>query len=522
MIHAPRVRPAATAAGGILIMVVTIVITLLVGEVMFRFIDGYRLDRMELTLREGVQQEQADNSMEYARKMLIEPSFNLAWYATDPPDYDRSPHASLPADWTRAVDEYKPMANEPAFIKEELKLHYNLNWLEDACRTGDHARVLRHYKAFPGFVYAFAGPDDSNYPEYRIMPRGWERGKDYYNNFGFRGPDISPHKSARTIRLAFLGASTSANGWPFTYPEFVAHFLRQWAKGKKLNVDFDVINSGRGGTASSAQLRILRYEVAPLHPDIVVHYDGGNDYQAADVLPKSSAGSKPDVRTSMDIKWLPLEKRSALANRIYELLLRRGGLGAEPPKPPHQLTFDLKRKNPNIDDPGLPFHLHRQVGDLREMEKATNAIGGQLFLSSFVTLVYNGLRLDPDRHRLILAGLNGEYAPMSYQEIRDGVDFQNRVHQKLSEVDHLPFLDVNHYFPQDPDFFADMVHFNGEGGFRLQGWIIAQLLVPYIEHAIQDGVLPKPAYDADPKAIAWATAAPIKFNLACLPDGELR
>jgi hypothetical protein len=266
----------------------------------------------------------------------------------------------------------------------------------------------------------------------------------------------------------------------------------------------------------------MRYEVAPLHPDIVVPYEGIIEFHAADILPESAETYARQARPFMDMTWLPMERTSALASRVYELLFRRGGPGVEPPKPAHRLTFDLTQSDPDLDDTHLPFGLYRQTRDLREIETIATGIGARTFLTSFVALAQDGLRLDPARHRLILKVLNDEYAPLTYKEIRDGVDFENRVHRKVAALDHLPFLDMDRYFPQDPDFFADMVHFNGQGGNRLQGWIVAQLLAPYIERAIRDGTLPRPAYDADPQAIAWATAAPIKFNLACLPDGPMR
>ena len=491
-------------------------------ELAFRLIDGYRIDQIRLVPREGRSTEPAEASLHYAEQLILDPSFSASWYLTSPVDYDRSPKYPVPSDWKDAVENYRASHSERAFVKDELKFLYNYNWLVEACETGNHSNIIKYYKRFPGFVYAFISSDGSPNPPYRILPRGWPRGQDYYNNFGFRGPDISPHKFERVIRLAFLGASTTANGWPFTYPEYVAHFLRLWAKINKFDVDFDVINAGRGGTDLPIIASIMRYEVAPLHPDIVVYYEGANDFHADSVVRMPDVNALPPyntsvLRSSMRLKYLPLEQYSALMERVYALLFRRSGLSAEPPKPPHTLTYNLKQADPDIERHDLPFHLHRQIIDLRDMANAAGKIGAEFFLTSFVTLVHDGLLLDPERHRIILQGLNGEYFPMTYAEIREAVNFENAVYRKLARTDHHPFLDVNRYVPQDPVFFSDMVHFSKSGGFRLQGWIVAQLLAPYIRAAIESGKLPKPAYDPDAKAIAWAAEPPIKFDLSCLP-----
>ena len=490
-------------------------------EIACRLLDGYRLGELKLVNEPRTEASTAADLSGYAKQIALDRTFDIAWYKTNPADYDRSPKYTFPADWLKAVADYKASPGEPDFVKEELKFIYNRAWLVEACETGAHSNVIRHYEKNPGFVYSFASFDGSVNPPYRIVPRGWDRGLDSYNNFGFRGPDISPHKPARVIRLAFLGASTTANGWPWTYPEYVAHFLRQWARTNRLGVDFDVINAGLGGATSPMIDAIMRYEVAPLHPDIVVYYEGANDLhtelivQVPDAVPPPA--SDPSVlRPFMSIEYLPFERYSALLDRIYELLWRRGGPSAEPQKPPHTVTFDLTQKNPDIERDDLPFQLHRQIANLRDMADAARSVGAEFFLTSFVTLVHDGLRLDPERHRIILQGLNREYAPLTYAEIRQAVDFQNATYRKLAQTDHHPFLEIDRYFPQDPDFFADMVHFGTSEGFRLQAWIVAQMLAPYIRQAIAAGTLPKPAYDADPKEIAWATEPPEKFDLSCL------
>jgi hypothetical protein len=503
--------------GNAALLVVAILFSLIVCEIAFRLVDGYRLDSLALTLQRPLVAKTDIDATPYAKQLAIDPDFNLAWFPTDPPDYDRRPKNRLPNDWLKAETDYKPAPGERAFVRNELMFLYNYNWLVDACKTGAHTNVISHYKRFPGFVYAFASPDSSDQPAYRMAPSAWDYGTNYYNNFGFRGRDITPRKGPRVVRIALLGSSASANGWPFTFPDYIVHFLQLWANAEHANVRFDLVNGSRGGIDSMVLDKVMRYEVAPLHPDIVVYYEGGNDLHARDVLPREATASKSDVRTNLQLKYLPLEQYSALTDRIYELLFRRGNPEGEPLKPAHTLTADLT-KPPDLTRDDLPFDLHRQISDLRQMHSDATRIGAMFFLTSFVTLAREGLLLDPERQRVIFQELNDEYWPLTYREIREAVDYQNNAYRELAQTDGLPFLDVSRYFPQNPDFFADMVHFDSQSGFRLQGWILAQLLAPYIKDAIDHGKLPKPGYTPDKKSIAWATAPPIKFNLSCLPQ----
>ena len=495
------------------VVVVTVGLGLAAGEMLFRLNDGYRLGTLALALKPTPSLEDATSTLPYARQIVIDPAFKIDWYGASPQrETTREPPMAMPDDWTRAIESYPP-----GFLRDELKFLYNEDFLEWACKTGNRTNVLRKYKEKPGFVYAYRQPSGSRNPEYRQVPGSGE-GANTFNNFGFRGPDLPFKKPPRTIRLAFLGASTTQNGWPFTYPEFVAEFLRQWAKATDLDVTFDVVNAGRGGETSESIAQIMRNEVAPLRPDIVVYYEGANDLHAHWVVdqPTAEARKAGDGRQFTEMKPLPLERYSALANRVYALLFRRGGPGAEPPKPAHTLKFDIDQKDPDIERADLPFRLPTQIQSIREIAAQSKRIGAELFLSTFVVIAKDGLRLDPEKHRIIWHGLNEEYAPLTYAEIQQMIGFENTVFRKLAAKDHLRLIEVYDYFPQEPDFFADTVHFAQEGGFRLQAWIVAQQLTAYIREQLKDGKLPKPS-DADPSEIAWLRQPPIKFDLGCVP-----
>ena len=307
----------------IVVMTVAFCLCVIAVEVALRLIDGYRLDRLILQAKNAdpVLASSGDlDATQYAKKITLDPTFDLAWFHTDPPDYDRSPNYELPADWAEAVRDYRPSSpDEPYYIKEGLKFLYNYNSLVEVCAAGNYIKGLEYYKKNPGFVYAFASPDASDLPPYRTVPRGWARGTDYYNNFGFRGPDIVPRKSERLIRVAFLDSSVAAAGWPFSFPEYVVHYLRQWARANKLDVDFDLVNAARVGVNMAIIAQIMRYEVAPLHPDIVVSYDGGEYLWGAPIVKRADGESVPaKTGLAVDVRYHPLEQYSALLSRLYQ------------------------------------------------------------------------------------------------------------------------------------------------------------------------------------------------------------
>jgi hypothetical protein len=491
------------------VLFIAVLLMALSGEVAFRIVDGYRLDSFVLDFKPAQQVNEADYTLQYAKTAPLAPGFDFAWYKFDPPTLAATPRQTLPPDLVQAAQKL-----EPGVVRNELQIMWNYDFLNQVCRTGRQLRTLLALSKNPGFVYAFKNPDGVARPEYRQFP-GFQDGDIVFNQLGFRGPDIELRKPPRTIRIAFLGASTTQGIWPWSYPEFVVHDLNTWARAQGLDVTFEAINAGRSGESSSGIAAIMKYEVAPLRPDIVIYYEGANEFNPGALAQTTDAGGSRAGRWFMTLSGLPLEHYSAFANRIYELLFRRGGPQAEPAKPLHIVRFDLSQSDPDLKSGDLPFNLSRQAQDIHEAAEISRHIGATMFLSSFVFIAQDGLRLDPELHRFILHGLNVEYSPLTYAEIRQAADFQNRVFRKIADVEQIRFIDLARYFPQDPNLFFDTVHMWSPKGVRLQGWIVAQLIAPAIRDALSGGRLPTAA-TAAPEELSWAVTPPVKFDLSCL------
>jgi hypothetical protein len=95
------------------------------------------------------------------------------------------------------------------------------------------------------------------------------RGKIHINSLGFRSPEIPVLKPPGTVRLAFLGSSTTydvyvdnASTWP--------HLVTQAIQVAYPSCRVDYINAGVPGFSSPHMLTYYRAYVSKLEPDIVV------------------------------------------------------------------------------------------------------------------------------------------------------------------------------------------------------------------------------------------------------------
>src|SRR6266511_3410449 len=93
-------------------------------------------------------------------------------------------------------------------------------------------------------------------------------------------------RAAQVIRVAFVGASTTVDSYsvPFSHPERLEPWLNLWAAQRAPGLHFDVLNTGRTGIDSRSMAAIVRTELVPFDPDLVVFYGEANQFTPGGVL----------------------------------------------------------------------------------------------------------------------------------------------------------------------------------------------------------------------------------------------
>jgi hypothetical protein len=258
-------------------------------------------------------------------------------------------------------------------------------------------------------------------------------------------------------------------------------------------------------------------EVLPLRPDLVLYYEGGNQFWPGTIVDKVPGGTpiRPSgAETATAPAWLRTASRySALMGRIQATIgLAASDMdGKEWPKPDYRVVWPegLDEQNPDLAYPKLPVNLNGAQHAFDRMRADLATVGGELALSSFMWMVKDGLVLDPVRNRYILEQLNIGNYPFRYRELERLAKFQNRLLAKYAAVHGLPFVDFERYMPFDPDLFVDAVH-PSYAGIRLQAWIALQQLLPAIEKHLKDGTWPAPKPD-----LPLPTFTPRQITFSC-------
>ena len=376
------------------------------------------------------------------------------------------------------------------------------------------------FQPFPGFAFSFEPPEPTVHPPYRYLPSVATPWGLVTNRFGFRGHELAPDKAPRVIRVAFVGASTTvgSHGQAYSYPEFIEPWLNLWAQETMPDVRFEIINAGREGISSPDIAAIVRQELAPLEPDLIVYHEGANQFTPGDLITVEGAAvaAPPDPIATRPV---PGADYFALVRRAGVLFRRvRARSGAEPPKPPYKIKWpaSVDEARPDPDAQALPLNLPQIVHDLDDIGRTSVSTGAQLVMTSFLWMVEDGMIVRGNNQPTFDRMLNGQHWPAKYADIRRMADFQNRVFRAYANTRGLPFVDVSTPYPHDLTLFTDPIHMTGDGD-RLRAWIIFQGLVPILRAEIAAHRLPK----AD-RAPFQAPPAPSPLPRAALDCLEFR
>jgi len=475
-----------------LLLVVSTLVALLLCEGGLRLLARFR---PKPPVAEPATVDEWNRAVRHVAQLPALPDTDRRWFLEDPP-----PLASRTKPAPAEIDRYRDYQRRGIYPAQAQYI-WNRKYVEsEKCLAGGV------FKNFPDTVLAFDPPGGSVHPPYRFPPSSTLPSGLVTDQFGLRGPEIALVKPPKTVRVAFVGASTTItdHGFAFSPAERVVFWLNRYGQSHGYDAHFEVLNAGREGLKSEDTAAIVRDELAALDPDLVIYYEGANQFSAPDLaFHQGSALMFHALHLFL--------ARTAIGDLIMRANLRAG---AEPRKPWHYLKWPagVDWQAPDVDSPNLPLNLPDIVHNLDSIREALGAAGGRLLLCSFEWLASDGLVLSPAAHRYIYEQLNRDQWPLRYGEIRRLADFQNLVYRRYAASRGIPFLDVAGGLPQDPDLFVDAVHMT-EAGERVKAWVIFQQLAPLVRQEIESGRLPR--REPPPKLPPPASYKTAEVSLRC-------
>lgn len=475
-----------------LVLVVTVALGLVVAETATRIADDLPVFETDLPPSYGGGLGR-DTTPEHLDEVARVEGVPREWFFVRPPPLPNR-HA-VPEQWkalNQVMVEWSRKTGSP-FRPVDMFKDWNAAFVGNPCDKEFFANL-------PAGLSVFEPIEGEANPPYRFPINATTPERLVTNEFGWRGPPVQFARSPRSIRIVFVGASTVANPhtFPYSMPEWVGHWLNMWTAARRPDIRIEVMNAARESLNSTSIEAVVRQEVAPVRPDLVVYSEGGNQFELDSIVRNMpSAATLAQARPVDGLTgWLRAASRySALARRVQSAVGLAGlAEGArEVPKPNYEIHWPqgLDESDPDLAYPDLPLSLNVIQRDLDRIRADLAAVDSEFAITSFIWAVKDGMIVDPIRNKVLWEDLNVRRYPYRYRDLERLAAFQNRLLAKYAAAHGLPFIDVAGRMPFDSDLFADAVHETESGG-QLKAWVILQQLVQIIEQRLASGTWPKP------------------------------
>jgi GDSL-like lipase/acylhydrolase family protein len=174
-----------------------------------------------------------------------------------------------------------------------------------------------------------------------------------FNNFGFIGGDFTYEKPPAIVRVAALGGSTTADGYPAIMESFMNHNTGDDAER------YEVLNFGMGYWTSAHSLVNFVLNVVDFRPDYVIVHDGWNDAK----IRSSAADFRGDYAHALKVFDPPTfvpDRYLVRTSVVYRVIKLRSG-------PPDWASLDRAVEWPRQKIGGFD-HLHELKPFRRNVE----------------------------------------------------------------------------------------------------------------------------------------------------------
>ena len=278
------------------------------------------------------------------------PGVERAWFYETPPPLPNQ--RAVPEEWRELVRDVEKSGITDGTRRADMFKAWNAKFVGDPCR---HTYLC----GAPGHLFVYDPPRDADEadekrPPYRFLPDATTPIRLTTNAYGFRGAPVPFQHQPRTVRIAFIGASTtvSSHYFPYSYPEFIGNWLNLWATQRKLDLKFEVLNAGRESITSTDNVNIVREEVLPLKPDFVLLQLYINDFETTQMrrprphplISDSAArgwGHSSVLYDMVNSHWVQIQEATGLAESYVQYLARNL---RDPNAPNAQLAFGMLRQ----------------------------------------------------------------------------------------------------------------------------------------------------------------------------------
>jgi lysophospholipase L1-like esterase len=279
----------------------------------------------------------------------------------------------------------------------------------------------------------------------RIPVAGFSRGHVTVNRLGFRGDELSMPKPGNTLRLAFLGASTTWCAEVSSNRHVWAHQVAADLQRAFPQVQVDYVNAGVPGYTMESILSALTHRVAPLSPDVIVIYEASNNLTGE----MRHLAAQRGIIASDQFQDLSWPSQYSLLWHLVEKNLRL--LSAE--RMARNQTARL-----DVDAATLGAHYRRVLTEVvREAQRQAKVV-------ALATFSIQPRREQSQERKLQASSSALYYMPFLHPDtVIAAFERYNQVARDVARETGVILIEGEHDIPGDSAHFHDSVHFTDAG-----------------------------------------------------------
>lgn len=292
----------------------------------------------------------------------------------------------------------------------------------------------------------------------------------FINSLGFRSPELVVPKPPGTVRVAFLGASTTFCGEvssnEATWPYVVWRALHE----AHPDVQLDYVNAAVPGYSVNSSLRNLEYRVKPLHPDVIVLYEGFNDLSydtAALALRHGLTAGRADEESWLErhsVLWFLVAKNVRIWRRQADAERKVG-----------KLEFDAGEASKTFE------------ARLSNLVRASQQVAPVVALVTLAPRMRPSLSPNEQRRAAVTALYYMPY--MTIDGILQGYAEYNRAIRRVAADRGTLLIETEAAIPADAAYYTDSIHFTDTGSRAMAHHVSRTLLAsPRYEALMTDRV----------------------------------
>jgi lysophospholipase L1-like esterase len=289
------------------------------------------------------------------------------------------------------------------------------------------------------------------------------------NSLGFRGPQITQPKPPETLRIAFVGASTTfcaevssdEMAWP--------HLVKEAIQEKFPDANIDYVNAAVPGYTVKSSLTNFRRHIASLRPDITVIYHATNDlsWEARSLAKEQGVYDKHGEKSN---SWLA--KHSQLWNLVEKNLRIR------------EVKNDalIARERLEFSPSELGENFRKSLTQLVHEAKD---------VSKLVALATFSIQIRPGQtaeQQLVASGSALYYMPfMDPPGLIEAFQHYNQIIAEVATETGAVLIQGDELIPGDDEHFNDSVHFKDAGSQIMARRVSEALLrIPKFKSLVAD------------------------------------